>query len=78
MTQKLELNVDDVIVLVNSHGQDIIVLNVWNSEAVKKILPKEAAACYGDMLSIDIKTSSMHGKSLAKELGLIPDRIVKV
>lgn len=78
MSQKLELNIDDVIVLENSHGQDTIVLNIWNSEAIKKVLSKEAAACYGEMLSIDIKTASMHGEKLARELGLIPNRVVKV
>mgnify|MGYP003427852956 FL=1 len=76
--QKLELNVDEVVVLENSHGQDIIVLNCFNSEAIKKTLPVEARLFFDGMLSIDIKTSSMHGERLAKELGLIPDRVVKV
>ena len=41
------------------------------SEAIKKALPQEARLFYSGMLSIDIKTSSMHGEKLARELGLI-------
>jgi hypothetical protein len=78
MSQKLELKIDEVIVLENSNGQDTIVLNIWDSEAIKDALPAAAVLFYSGMLSVDIKTSSMCGQNLAKELGLVPDRIVKV
>lgn len=78
MSQKLELKIDEVIVLENSNGQDTVVLNIWDSEAIKDALPAAAVLFYSGMLSVDIKTSSMYGQKLAKELDLVPDRIVKV
>ena len=77
MSQKLELNIDEVIVLVSDNGMDHILLNLKNSKPLKAAIGN-LSELFDDGLQLEILTSSLHGEKLAKELGLIPDRIVKV